>query len=316
MKKLFIVFWALLFGLMPVAQAETMRSTMMETLLSMEQQFPDLHKQHSNFPAVAYLTEREVIAGYPDGTFKPDGQINRAELVKMVVGMMDGTPATSFGNCFPDVHTEWYAGYICYAKEKGWIAGYPDGTFKPANPVSRVEAIKIILNALIEDQFWPTPTNTDTTIKTPKDADMKQWYGMYLGFGLAKELLDGQHVTEANDGSYAYGPGAPMTRKEVAEMIFRTYLYMVERIETAELLAGTICFQELHTGLPEEEAKAIWLRDYLSPAGYTEAEADDLVIRYGEDSVVDELTADLAGEECKGMTPDMTKWQGLARFGM
>lgn len=40
-----------------------------------------------------------------------------------------------YENCFEDVEDEWFAPYVCYAKEKGWVTGYPDGTFKPENNV-------------------------------------------------------------------------------------------------------------------------------------------------------------------------------------
>ena len=49
-----------------------------------------------------------------------------------------------YENCFEDVEDEWFAPYVCYAKEKGWVTGYPDGTFKPSNNVKFGEAFAIL----------------------------------------------------------------------------------------------------------------------------------------------------------------------------
>src|SRR3989338_1514835 len=50
-------------------------------------------------------------------------------------------------DCFPDVKEEWFAPYVCTAKRDGIIAGYPDGAFKPEQPISFVEAAKILIKA-------------------------------------------------------------------------------------------------------------------------------------------------------------------------
>lgn len=304
--------------LMPTAHAATMRTTLISAMSRIAEAFNDFPASHPNYPAVMFLAEREVVKGYPDGSFKPNAAVNRAELVKMVVGMMDGDVTQSGGNnCFPDVRAEWFAPYVCYAKERGWIGGYPDGTFRPSNSVSRVEAMKIVLNVMIEESFWPSPTDLEKSLQMPKDADMKQWYSSYLLFSVAKELLDGAHVVLADDGSYTYQPGAPMTRKEVAEHMFRTYLYMVERVEIAELLGETMCFQIAHAGEDEETARNKWINQFLADQNYTEAEVDQLSTKYSADEVVDALAQDVRESSCGDASKvDMTHWESLKRFGM
>ena len=63
--------------------------------------------------------------------------------------------------CFPDVGSEWFASYICAAKTKGVLKGYPDGTFRPGQFVSFAEASKIIMKAFGEeveqDDVWYRP---------------------------------------------------------------------------------------------------------------------------------------------------------------
>ena len=101
-----------------------------------------------NAIAIQYLSDKGVIGGYPDGTFRPRNTVNRAELAKFLVGGTGATPSVSqYNNCFPDVTTEWFAPFVCYAKAQGWVAGYSDGTFRPSNTVNTAEAIKMIVNA-------------------------------------------------------------------------------------------------------------------------------------------------------------------------
>ncbi|MBN2307218.1 S-layer homology domain-containing protein [Candidatus Peregrinibacteria bacterium] len=113
---------------------------------------------HKYEAAVRYLAENEIISGYPDGSYKPDNSVNRAEFTKIIVGAKLGSePAQPSSNCFPDVdRNEWYATWVCYAKDQGIIGGYPDGTFKPANNINLAEATKILVNTLeVEMEYGP-----------------------------------------------------------------------------------------------------------------------------------------------------------------
>ena len=105
---------------------------------------------HQYKTAVEYLLNKKIVQGYDDGTFKPDNLINRAEFMKIVIGAkysQDYINVSSGGNCFSDVRTDWYSTYVCIAKDEGVISGYPDGTFRPAQNISFVEAAKILAEA-------------------------------------------------------------------------------------------------------------------------------------------------------------------------
>ncbi len=101
--------------------------------------------------AIAALQERGVLEGYDDGTFKPLSTINRAEFLKIVLEGRGAEQEFSGSRCFPDVRDEWFAPYVCTAKEEGIVAGYPDGTFKPSQQITFVEAGKIIAVAFGQD---------------------------------------------------------------------------------------------------------------------------------------------------------------------
>ncbi|KKT76143.1 MAG: S-layer domain protein [Candidatus Peregrinibacteria bacterium GW2011_GWA2_44_7] len=111
--------------------------------------FPDVSSSHNNFMGIEYLVEIGTLKGYDDGTFRPEGTVNRAELMKiMVAGQGLDPDAGLYNNCFPDIKDDWYAKYVCFGKTMGWVGGYPDGSFKPENTVSKVEAAKILINSL------------------------------------------------------------------------------------------------------------------------------------------------------------------------
>ena len=96
--------------------------------------------------AMRVLASLDIITGYPDGTARPDAQIIRAEFVTMV-SRFEGL--TTGGPNFPDVPSNYWAyKYINSSAAKGWITGYLDGTFRPANNITRSEATKLV-NALL-----------------------------------------------------------------------------------------------------------------------------------------------------------------------
>ncbi|MFZ5642578.1 MAG: S-layer homology domain-containing protein [Bacillota bacterium] len=90
---------------------------------------------------------RGLISGYPDGTFRPDGTITRAEFVTMVNRAFRFSPAA--GENYTDVRpTDWYAGETSAARAGGYCSGYQDGTFRPGSPISRQEVASIISRIL------------------------------------------------------------------------------------------------------------------------------------------------------------------------
>lgn len=109
-------------------------------------EFADLDATDDSYEAISYFKVSGVLVGYSDGTFKPDNSVNRAEFLKIVMEAT-GKNAVNSANCFTDVSDEWFASYICTAKDLGLVDGYPDGNFRPAQDINFVEASKIIAEA-------------------------------------------------------------------------------------------------------------------------------------------------------------------------
>jgi hypothetical protein len=103
---------------------------------------------HKYEDAIWYVYNNGIVQGYEDGSYKPDQNINRAELLKIVVESKYGNEFEAYQNmnCFSDVYSDaWYAKYVCFAKDKNLVEGYNDGSFRPANNINFVEALKIVL---------------------------------------------------------------------------------------------------------------------------------------------------------------------------
>lgn len=103
--------------------------------------------------AVARLSLLEILTGYKDGTFKPEGQITRAEFAAVAVRAkgLEATAQASKGlpTGFSDVPTtHWASGYIGTAAKMGIVNGVGNGQFAPAAPVKYEEAITMLVRAL------------------------------------------------------------------------------------------------------------------------------------------------------------------------
>jgi hypothetical protein len=163
------------------------------SLISAADTFSDLESGHDNYIAIEYLVSSGTLEGYSDGTFLPEKEVNRAELMKMLVAGQEISPDESlYKNCFSDVTTDWYAKYVCYAKEMGWVNGYSDGTFKPASTVNKVEALKMIIQAYGYGDRLPDETGIAEALFSDFDSD---W-----------ELLSNTVVTDYGDDYFGGRP--------------------------------------------------------------------------------------------------------------
>jgi len=114
--------------------------------------------------AVVTLSTLGLLTGYPDGTFRPENTITRAEFCAVAIrslGLEQAAQYSSGTTIFPDVPaTHWASGYINMAVDQGLIHGYPDGTFRPSAPVTYAESLAIIVRLLGYDPSvkgaWPT----------------------------------------------------------------------------------------------------------------------------------------------------------------
>lgn len=112
--------------------------------------FSDVLDSSAYAESIEYAASHHLVEGYAHGTFRPNTRINRAEFVKI----LENIDPTKLGtelcpehtNTFLDVASnQWFAPLVCNAKQKGYIDGYPDGTFHGERPLSFVEAAKTLV---------------------------------------------------------------------------------------------------------------------------------------------------------------------------
>lgn len=174
--------------------------TSMQALAAVETaDFSDVDESYEYSESVDYLRESGVVQGYADGTFQPNRQITRAEFLKIVLessGKMEGKDAADYDkDCFPDSKGHWAEFYICFAKEEGFINGYPDGYFKPENTINFAEASKIVVNIL---ELTP-------------EADSSNWYASYV-----KALQNNEAIPPSIDAF-----DKAISRGEMSEIVWR-----------------------------------------------------------------------------------------------
>ena len=196
MKKILLCL-LLTFALILPAQAE-------------ESPFSDIEEGDKYYDAVIYLRDAGIIAGYDDGTFKPDDEVNRVEALKIILKSADidcssGTTESIFTDV---VGTEWYYEYLSVGIERNIVSGYDDGTFQPDNPVNLAEALKILVNT--NELVATNPQGEDFYT----DAETDAWYSGYLNYAGENGLV----YADAENNIY---PSDNLTRAELAYIIYR-----------------------------------------------------------------------------------------------
>lgn len=146
-----------------------------------------------------------------DNAFEPTRNVTRAEYVKMLVRALSCRYQKEGTNTpFSDVDENmWYAEYINFATNHGWINGYEDGTFRPNAPITRAEAAKILANAI--------QLQKGTQDSSFSDVPSSSVFTPYI-----EALKDSKIISGRTETTYA--PDAYIPRTEVSRIIYRTFL--------------------------------------------------------------------------------------------
>ena len=163
-----------------------------ETCWSTSSGFTDVAVGNWYNNAISTTANAGWVSGYPDGTFRPDAYITRAEFATIAARFLsDVYGGTSM---FTDISGHWAEDYINRAAAAGWINGYADGTFRPNAYITRAEAVTLInrmldrapdANHLLADMVrWPD--NPETA-----------WY-----YADIQEATNSHDYTRAGTGNY------------------------------------------------------------------------------------------------------------------
>jgi len=162
--------------------------------------YTDVPSDHRTQIAISTLTELGIVKGNPDGTFKSSTPINRAEFMKIAMGLLPSLTTVGDTRCFPDVDPNiWFAESVCRAKSLGIVSGNAIANvdsnlweFQPVRSVKYEEAVKILSN--IYD--------------IPLQSVDGQWYEKYTSTVQSMGL-------DLDDSS----PGSALTRGQMARLV-------------------------------------------------------------------------------------------------
>ncbi|MBL4694580.1 S-layer homology domain-containing protein [Candidatus Gracilibacteria bacterium] len=175
---------------------------------AMAQSFPDVPEDHANYAAIEFLDERGIISGYDDGTFGPDNLVNRAEAVTIIVGALDISHEGDYDVLFPDVvKDQWFFDFVMSAQKIGFVNGYDDGNFEPADEVNLAESLKILTQAAEVEL-----PEVDQKVFMDVPADI--WFAPHALYARSNNLIlsDNEGEIHASDS---------MKRSDFAELIYR-----------------------------------------------------------------------------------------------
>ena len=123
--------------------------------------FSDI-QNHWAAECIRQLRSRNVISGYQDGTFRPNNPVTRAEFAALIGKAFANAPLIRTGIIFKDVPSNhWANAAIQAAYRTGFISGYPDRTFKPNQPITRVQ----VLLALVSGLKYTTAAASSTSLQ-------------------------------------------------------------------------------------------------------------------------------------------------------
>ena len=180
--------------------------------------YTDMNQNHWAYQSIKFLTEVGVVVGYPDGTYKPDIPVTRAEFASMAIkalGQEDAnvTQDIHFSDVKPDF---WAYNIIKKAVYFDLIPDAKDSDFRPYDSVTRAEAITIAVNALTTSQISEQRAQ-DIIAKSYEDyTQMPAWF---LISAAKAQLLDLVVVMPGNEGKLE--SDRPANRAEIAALLYK-----------------------------------------------------------------------------------------------
>ena len=123
--------------------------------------------------AVSTLSAMGIVKGDSYGKFNPNAPITRAEFAAIAARFDDKANTTTAD--FSDIASHWAKNEISAASNNGWITGYPDGTFRPDNKITRAEAMTLV-NRVLKRLPETEEDLHDDMIKWSDNSDVSQWF--------------------------------------------------------------------------------------------------------------------------------------------
>ena len=177
--------------------------------------FTDVDPNYWAYPFIQALAAGNVIAGFPDGTFRPEQPVSRAEFAAMIQKAVNPNPVRQLSpSGFADVSADyWAASAITAAYEGRFMDGYPNNTFQPAQEIPKAQAITALANGL---RLTPSEEATNVVTTYYTDATQIPTYALapVAAATQANVVVNYPDVRTLN-------PQAPLTRAEAAAHLYQ-----------------------------------------------------------------------------------------------
>jgi hypothetical protein len=173
--------------------------------------FSDVSTSYWGYNAIMSLSSKGIVSGYPDGTFKPDASITRAEFATMLVKAL-GLSATGTAGKFTDVTAgAWYYGTVNAAASAGLVSGPGDNLFAPTAPVYREQMAVMVAKAL--GNKAPATNGTELNAFSDKSA-VSSWAVSGMDEAVKAGIVSGMTAD-------TLAPMANATRAQAAAMVYK-----------------------------------------------------------------------------------------------
>lgn len=198
--------------------------------------FSDVAPDYWARPFIQALAARNVITGFPDGTFKPNEPVDRAEFAAMIQKAFNQKPIRELdASAFKDVPADyWAASAIEEAFKTGFMTGFPGALFLPNQPIPKVQAIVALTNGL---GLAPSGSVADTVRSYYIDAGLIPTYAVnnVAAATQANAVVNYPNVRVLN-------PLMPLTRAEAAAHLYQALVRLgqVEPLASSEAATNYI----------------------------------------------------------------------------
>lgn len=216
-----------------VASAQTTAQTPTST-----SSFTDVSSDYWALPFIQALAQRGIITGFPDGTFKPNQSVTRAEFATLIQKAFNQNPVRQLSSSgFVDVPTNyWAADAIREAYETGFLTGYPGNLFQPNQQIPKVQALVALTSGLglnVNDNA----STINSTYYTDASAIPNYAVNNVAAATQARLVVNYPNVNQLN-------PQVPLTRAEAAAILYQALVRqgqlqsLASNVSAASYIAG------------------------------------------------------------------------------
>jgi outer membrane protein assembly factor BamB len=210
----------------------TFTTTFMVPIHPLFLSFPDVPSDYWAYKEIMSLVKIGVVDGYPDGTFKPEFPVTRAEFAKMIALAL-GLPAEvqipqiTFSDVSPQ---HWAFSFVEIAAKYNLVKGYPDGTFRPEGRITSAEVLTVIMRAKEYRLTAPPDGPPYILVVEPdgalRDLTSEDWFYQTVWLAVKNGVLlfpDNPHIAipGREAGHFQFRFNSPSSRAQTAVFLAR-----------------------------------------------------------------------------------------------